>query len=119
MKAKEQDEIKRWEKKLCRESKSPEAMATSLCGYGYYDPNGVPKEAIVKYLVMGAEWQKEQMMKGLCFETKVYLESDGCAEDFNESEWLDLENTEITELPVDALGLKAGDKVKVIIVKED
>lgn len=67
----------------------------------------------------GAEWQKEQMMKGLCFETKVYLESDGCAEDFNESEWLDLENTEITELPVDALGLKAGDKVKVIIVKED
>lgn len=61
MKAKEQDEIKRWEKKLCRESKSPEAMATSLCGYGYYDPNGVPKEAIVKYLAMGAEWQREHV----------------------------------------------------------
>lgn len=61
MKAKEQDEIKRWERKFCRESKSPEAMATSLCGYGYYDPNGVPKEAIVKYLAMGAEWQREHV----------------------------------------------------------
>ncbi len=67
----------------------------------------------------GAEWMYNELMKGLCFETKVYLESDGCAEDFNESEWLDLENTEITELPVDALRLKAGDKVKIIIVKED
>lgn len=67
----------------------------------------------------GMRLQKEQMMKGLCFETKVYLESDGCAEDFNESEWLDLEKTEITELPVDALGLKAGEKVKIIIVKEE
>lgn len=36
-------------------------MATSLCGYGYYDPNGVPKEAIVKYLAMGAEWQREHV----------------------------------------------------------
>lgn len=58
---------------------------------------------------LGQQDAKEQMMKGLCFETKVYLESDGCAEDFNESEWLDLENTEITDLPVEALGLKAGD----------
>lgn len=66
----------------------------------------------------GMRLQKEHMMKGLCFETKVYLESDGCAEDFNESEWLDLEKTEITELPVDALGLKAGDKVKVIVIKD-
>lgn len=66
----------------------------------------------------GMDLQKKLMMKGLCFETKVYLESDGCAEDFNESEWLDLEKTEITELPVDALGLKAGDKVMILIVKE-
>lgn len=66
-----------------------------------------------------AQWQREQIMKGLCFETKVYLEDDGCAEDFNYMEWLDLENKEITELPIEALVLKDGDKVKVIIVKED
>ena len=66
-----------------------------------------------------AAWQKNRMMKGLCFETKVYLEDDGCAEDYNYTEWLALENTEISEFPEKELGLKPGDTVQVIMVKED
>lgn len=38
--------------------------------------------------------------------------------EFNLSEWLTLENTEIPYIP-NNLGLKEGDKVKIIIVKTE
>ena len=76
-------------------------------------------DAIKTAVMYGAAWQKSRMMKGLCFETKVYLEDDGCAEDYNYTEWLALENTEISEFPEKELGLKPGDTVQVIMVKED
>lgn len=65
----------------------------------------------------GAQWQKEQMMKGLCYKTKVYRDEEGDGIDTPIESWLALENNEITNLP--NIGLKDGDKVKVIIVKED
>ncbi|MDY6287973.1 MAG: hypothetical protein SPM02_00830 [Bacteroidales bacterium] len=65
----------------------------------------------------GANWQKEQMMKGFCHETKVYRDEEGDGIDTPIESWLALENNEITNLP--NIGLKEGDKVKVIIVKED
>lgn len=68
--------------------------------------------------IAGALWQKEQMMKGFCFETKVYRDDDGTIEDGNYEEWLDLENKEIIDLPIDKLGLKDGDIVQVIIIKK-
>ena len=67
--------------------------------------------------IAGADWQKEQMMKGLCYETKVYRDEEGDGIDTPIESWLALENNEITNLP--NIGLKDGDKVKVIIVKED
>lgn len=65
----------------------------------------------------GAQWQKEQMMKGLCYETKVYRDEEGDGIDTPIESWLALENNEIRNLP--NIGLEDGDKVKVIIVKED
>ncbi len=38
-------------------------FATYICGYAYHDNDGTPKETIQKYLAIGANWQKEQMMK--------------------------------------------------------
>lgn len=81
------------------------------------------EEAVSKYaiedradFIAGANWQKEQMMKGFCFETKVYRDDDGDGIESPFQTWLELENNEITSLP--NLGLKEGDKVKVIIIKE-
>lgn len=68
-------------------------------------------------VVAGVQWQKEQMIKGFCYETKVYRDEEGDGIDTPIESWLALENNEITNLP--NIGLKDGDKVKVIIVKED
>lgn len=68
-------------------------------------------------VIAGANWQKEQMMKGFCYETRVYQDCDGDDVESPFQEWLGLELNEITALP--NIGLKEGDKVKVIIVKED
>jgi hypothetical protein len=70
-----------------------------------------------RFFIAGAKWQKEQMMKGFCYETKVYRDEEGDGIDTPIESWLALENNEITNLP--NIGLKDGDKVKVIIVKED
>ena len=67
--------------------------------------------------IAGANWQKEQMMKGFCYETKVYRDEEGDGIDTPIESWLALENNEITNLP--NIGLKEGDKVKILIVKED
>ena len=67
--------------------------------------------------IAGANWQKWYMMKGLCFETKVYQDCDGDDIESPFQTGLSLEQNEITALP--NLGLSDGDKVKVIIVKED
>lgn len=69
-----------------------------------------------KFFKSGAQWQKEQMMKGFCYETTVYRDEEGDGIDTPIESWLALENNEITNLP--NIGLKEGEKVKVIIVKE-
>lgn len=62
--------------------------------------------------------QKQQLMKNVMLETEVLRDSDGDGVDTPYESWLTLTDTEIPELP-ESLGLKEGDKVKVIIIKED
>lgn len=57
--------------------------------------------------IAGAEWQKEQMMKG-AVEAKIYGYDDGSFELI--ASWLDM--------PKESK-FKDGDKVKIVIVKED
>lgn len=83
-----------------------------------YVGNPTDKDCIEMFKA-GAMWQKEQLMKGFCFETKVYHDDDGTTEDGNYEEWWNLEDSEIIDVPVEELGLKDGDKVNVIIVKAD
>jgi hypothetical protein len=78
---------------------------------------GLPYNAIRDAAIEMALWQKEQMMKGLCYETKVYRDEEGDGIDTPIESWLALENNEITNLP--NIGLKDGDKVKILIIKED
>lgn len=69
----------------------------------------------IKY---GMKAQKELMMKAAVLETKVIRDSDGDGIDYPFVEWLELEDNEIIDLP-DSLGLKEGDRVKIIIIKEE
>jgi hypothetical protein len=69
-------------------------------------------------MLAGMNRMKEEMMKDAVLETKVMIDCDGDGIETPYEEWLTLENTEIPSLP-DSLGLKDGDKVKIIIVKEE
>ena len=63
-----------------------------------------------------AKWQQEQMMANAVLETTIFKEDDGCAEDGNYQEWLMYEDSEIIEIPSWA---KAGDKVKILVIKQE
>lgn len=69
-------------------------------------------------LIAGAECMKEQLLKNTVLETNVIKESDGDGIETPYEEWLTLEDNEILSIP-DNLGFKEGDKVKVIIIKEE
>lgn len=49
----------KYDKKIIKDSKTVEEMVTRICGYGYYDYNGVDKKIIEKYVEMGVQWGKE------------------------------------------------------------
>ena len=66
----------------------------------------------------GAEWMREQMMKGLCYETEIYIDDDGDGIETEFVQWPALKCSEIYKLPED-MEFNEGDKVKIIIVKED
>ena len=61
---------------------------------------------------------KEEFMKNVVLETEVLRDSDGDGVDTPYESWLTLADTEIPELP-ESLGLKEGDKVKILIVKSE
>lgn len=112
-----EEQLKEWYDKYLKDDNVSEDLEESAEKYvqGFHTAiQRMCKESFKE----GAQWQKEQLMKGFCYETEVYLESDGDGIDTELMEWLDLENTEICQLP-ESLDLKAGDKVKVIIVKEN
>lgn len=77
-----------------------------------------PSLATDDFFKAGAKWQKEQMMKNVVLETKVMKDSDGDGIDTPYEEWITLEDAEIPFIP-DNIGLKDGDKVKVIILKDE
>lgn len=82
--------------------------------------NGSPTDKIYYFEDVArhfAQLQKKQIMKGLCYETKLYKDEEGDGIDTPIESWLALENNEITNIP--NIGLKAGDNVKVIIVKDE
>lgn len=72
-------------------------------------------DAVAKHF---AAWQMQQLTKNVVLETEVLRDSDGDGVEIPYESWLTLANTEIPELP-ESLGLKEGDNVKVIIIKED
>mgnify|MGYP007013874508 CR=1 FL=1 len=65
-----------------------------------------------------ANWQRKKMLKNIVLETVVMKDDDGDGIETPYEEWLTLENTEIPSLP-ENIDLKDGDKVKVIIIKEE
>lgn len=107
--------------------------------------NGLLIEDNIDAFIAGAEWQKqkdledslksdmtmpnkfyekgrfdmrEEMMKNTVLETEVLMDCDGDGIETPYEEWLTLENTEIPYIP-NNLGLKEGDKVKIIICKTE
>ena len=68
--------------------------------------------------IAGANWKEEKLMKNVVLETEVLRDSDGDGVEIPYESWLTLANTEIPELP-ESLGMKEGDKVKILIVKSD
>ena len=66
----------------------------------------------------GAEWMREQLMKGLCYETEVYIDGDGDGIETESMYWPALKNDEIYKLPED-MEFNEGDKVQIIIVKKE
>lgn len=72
--------------------------------------DSLPNEPVSKDL-------EEAAMKNVVLETKVMKDSDGDGIDTPYEEWLTLEDTEIPFIP-DNIGLKDGDKVKIIIIKQ-
>lgn len=76
------------------------------------------KEALQTEYEKGRFDMREELIKNTVLETKVMMDCDGDGIETPYEEWLTLENTEIPSLP-DNLGLKEGDRVKIIIVKEE
>ena len=60
-----------------------------------------------------AQWQKEQMMKNCLYDTEVMLRTKQ-----NYTEYLTLAKDKLLHIPV-SLGLNVGDKVKILIIKEN
>lgn len=74
---------------------------------------GLPYNAIRDAVLEMAMWQKEQMMNNCLYNTEVMLRTKQ-----NNTEYLTLANDKLPHIPV-SCGLNVGDKVKVIIIKEE
>lgn len=57
------------------------------------------RNSFLEIFKAGAQWKEQQMMKGLCYETQVYLDSDGDDIEIPHSEWLALENRDMIKIP--------------------
>ena len=66
----------------------------------------------------GVEWMKKEILKNVVLETKVMEDSDGDGIETPYEKWLTLENTEIPFIP-ENIGLKDGDKIKIIVFKDE
>lgn len=49
----------KFEKQVIKESKTIEEAAIKLCGYGYYDSNGISRKDIIKYMKLGVEFAQK------------------------------------------------------------
>lgn len=52
-----------YEMDLAKEDTSLHNIAKRLCGYGYYDTDGVPIDLIEKYMQIGVLWYGNQLRK--------------------------------------------------------
>lgn len=99
-------------KKSVERADSIDKLATLICGYGYYAHHNddrdhpIPKDAVKEYLEMGASFARQQMMKDA-----VVIETSMMEDDCDDLTPVigDMRNK----------GFKFGDRVKLIIVKED
>lgn len=96
--------------------KMSESKETFIAGAEWYKQQ--MKETLQTEYEKGRFDMREEMMKNTVLETKVMMDSDGDGIETPYEEWLTLENTEILSLH-DNLGLKDGDRVKILIVKDD
>lgn len=110
--------MKDYNKKTVEKAGSIYKLATLVCGHGYYAYHNddrdhpIPKEAIKEYLEMGAAFERQQMTKDAVCATVDYpiIGSDFPNIYPNYKELGDY---------CDKHNIKDGDKVKVIIIKED
>lgn len=109
-----------WQKQKDLEDslKSDMTMPNKFYKKGKADAMKEMKESLQTEYEKGRFDMREEMMKNTVLETKVMMDSDGDGIETPYEEWLTLENTEIPYIP-DNLGLKDGDKVKILIVKEE
>lgn len=103
-----------YDEKIVKESASLEEATTKICCYGFYDTKGVSKEDVLKYMRLGALWQKQQMMKDAV---------EGVIHHFADNELAAVHYNDPKGTPmsiyVSSKGLSAGDKVKIILIKEE
>lgn len=58
-----------YDEKIVKNSASLEEAATRICCYGYHDTNGVSKEDVLKYMKLGAMWQKDKKGGERCYQS--------------------------------------------------
>lgn len=106
--------MKDYNKKIVKMADSLEKLATLICGYGsfaYHNDDWdypIRKEAVMEYLEMGADFQKEQLMKA-AVECEVLQD---------EVDDIELDTVGICPdgLILDKTKFIAGDKIKEIII---
>lgn len=108
--------MKKCNKQLVEMAESIEDLATMVCGHGYYAYHNddaehpIPKGAVQEFLEMGEAFAKQQMMK-----SAVDAEIVNWGSMFTSVKVLDPEKAEA--MIKEKFGI--GDKVKLIIIKED
>ena len=99
-------------KKSVERADSIDKLATLICGYGYYAHHNddrdhpIPKDAVKEYLEMGASFARQLMMKDA-----VVIETSMMEDDCDDLTPVigDMRNK----------GFKFGDRVKLLIIKEE
>lgn len=55
--------ISSYDRQIARESKDLDTLVDRICGYGYYDIKGTPREVIKYYLKLGIEYNRYRIQE--------------------------------------------------------